>query len=209
VRIQIVTPQHENTVTGNVVTASRYGTILRQLGHRVTVTAAYDGAPCDVLIALHARRGFPSVQRFATERPDRPLIVVLTGTDLYHDIRGDADAQQALALATRLVVLQRAGLAELPTAVRAKARVIYQSAPCLRAAVSHPTRRFRVCVVGHLRAEKDPLRAALAARGLPATSRIEVVQVGAALDPAWAERAQAESARNPCPHPSSPRGSAA
>jgi putative glycosyltransferase (TIGR04348 family) len=197
VRIQVVTPQHDSAVTGNVVTAARYRAILRRLGHRVTVTTAYDGAPCDVLITLHARRGFPSVQRFAAEHPSRPLIVVLTGTDLYRDIHDDPDAQQALELATRLVVLQRAGLAELPTAVRAKARVIYQSAPCLRAAVPRPTRRFRICVVGHLRREKDPLRTALAARRLPAASRVEVVQVGAALSPEWAERAQAESAENP------------
>jgi putative glycosyltransferase (TIGR04348 family) len=197
VRIQVVTPQHESAVTGNLVTAARYRAILRRLGHRVTVAAAYDGVPCDVLVALHARRSFPSIQRFAAEHPDRPLIVVLTGTDLYRDIQTDADAQRALDLATRLVVLQRQGLAELPASVRAKARVIYQSAPCLRAAVEPSTRHFRVCVVGHLRPEKDPLRAALAARALPVASRIQVVQVGAALSPAWAELARAESAQNP------------
>src|SRR5207248_2171791 len=137
-----------------------------------------------------------SVERFASEHPERPLVVVLTGTDLYRDIRTDAAAHRALELATALVMLQRAGLAELPAAVRGKARVIYQSAPCLRAAVKRPTTRFRVCVIGHLRREKDPLRAALAARRLPAASRIEVVHVGAALSPEWADRAQEESDRN-------------
>src|SRR6185503_3543269 len=126
--------------------------------------------------ALHARRSFPSIQRFAAEQPGRPLVVVLTGTDLYRDIQRDGDAQQALALATRLVVLQRQGLTELPAAVRPKGRVIYQSAPCLRARPRLPSRHFRVCVVGHLRDEKDPLRTAVAARALPAASRIEVVQ---------------------------------
>jgi putative glycosyltransferase (TIGR04348 family) len=197
VKIQIVTPQHEGAITGNAMTATRYRAILRRLGHRATVTAAYDGAPCDALIALHARRSYPSVARFAAAHPERPLVVVLTGTDLYRDIHADADARRALELATRLVVLQRAGLAELPAAVRDKTRVIYQSAPCLRAAVQRPSRRFRVCVVGHLRAEKDPLRTALAARQLPAASRIEVVHAGAALDPEWAERARAEMAANP------------
>jgi putative glycosyltransferase (TIGR04348 family) len=197
VKIQIVTPQQENAVTGNVMTAARYRGILRRLGHRVAVTAAYDSAPCDLLVALHARRSFPSVQRFAAEYPERPLIVVLTGTDLYRDVHGDADAQRALDLATRLVVLQRQGLAELPADVRGKARVIYQSAPCLRAVVERPTRHFRVCVVGHLRPEKDPLRTALAARQLPAASRVRVVHVGAALSPEWAERAQQEMADNP------------
>jgi putative glycosyltransferase (TIGR04348 family) len=197
VRLQIVTPQHDYALTGNAVTAARYRGILRRLGHRVTVTAAYDGAPCDALIALHARRSYLSIQRFAAEHPARPLIVVLTGTDLYRDVHADADAQRALELATRLVVLQQAGLAELPAGVRDKARVIYQSAPCLRATVRRPTRRFRVCVVGHLRPEKDPLRTAFAARQLPAASRVEVVHVGAALSPEWAERARAEMAANP------------
>ncbi|HZR99762.1 MAG TPA: selenoneine biosynthesis selenosugar synthase SenB [Chloroflexota bacterium] len=196
-KLQVVTPQQDNALTGNLVTAARYRAILRRLGHRVRITAAYDGTPCDALVALHARRSYPSIERFAREQPERPLIVVLTGTDLYRDIQSDADAQRALALATRLVVLQRQGLEELPAAARAKARVIYQSAPCLRAVVRRPSGRFRVCVVGHLRPEKDPLRTAYAARALPAASRIEVVQVGAALDPAWAERARAESARNP------------
>jgi putative glycosyltransferase (TIGR04348 family) len=196
VRIQIVTPQHADTITGNSVTAGRYRGLLRRLGHRVAVTAAYDGAPCDALIALHARRSYPSVARFAAAHPERPLIVVLTGTDLYRDIHVDADARRALELATRLVALQRAGLAELPAAVRDKARVIYQSAPCLRAAVPRARRHFRVGVVGHLRAEKDPLRTALAARQLPAASRIEVVHVGAALSEEWAARARAEMAAN-------------
>ncbi|HLH21785.1 MAG TPA: selenoneine biosynthesis selenosugar synthase SenB [Chloroflexota bacterium] len=196
-KLQIVTPQHESAITGNLVTAARYRALLRRLGHRVTVTAAYDGTPCDALIALHARRSFPSVQQFAAVHPERPLIVVLTGTDLYRDIQSDADAQRALDLATRLVVLQRQGLAELPAALRDKTRVIYQGAPCLRAAVQRPAREFRVCVVGHLRPEKDPLRTALAARELPAASRLRVLHVGAALSPEWAEAARAEMACNP------------
>jgi glycosyltransferase involved in cell wall biosynthesis len=60
-----------------------------------------------------------------------------------------------------------------------------------------PTSYFRVVVVGHLRPEKDPLRTARAARLLPAASRIRVVQVGAALDPAQEARVQQEAARNP------------
>jgi glycosyltransferase involved in cell wall biosynthesis len=43
---------------------------------------------------------------------------------------------------------------------------------------------------------KDPLRAALASRLLPAPSRVQVVHLGAALDPALAARARAEEQRN-------------
>lgn len=196
-KIHIVTPQHESALMGNSVTARRYAGILRQLGHRVVVTNEFDGSPADALVALHARRGFPSIQEFASRHPQRPLIVVLTGTDLYREIHINADAKHSLELATRLVVLQRLGFLELPQALRAKTRVIYQSAPTLRARVKRPARHFRVCVVGHLRAEKDPMRTALAVRALPDSSRIQVLHVGAALSPLWAERVTGESTRNP------------
>ncbi len=196
-QILIVSPRAENAITGNEVTARRYARILRHLGHRVALAAAYSGESMDGLVALHARRSHPSIARFAARHPERPLIVVLTGTDLYRDIRTDPDAQRSLALATRLVVLQRMGLDELPEEYRARTHVIYQSTPLLRASVTRPTTEFRVCVVGHLRGEKDPLRTALAARRLPPSSRIQVVHVGAALSPDFAERARWEMAANP------------
>ena len=52
-------------------------------------------------------------------------------------------------------------------------------------------------VVGHLRTEKDPFRAALAARRLPPASRVTIVHLGGAHDPAWAETAEAEMRDNP------------
>jgi len=47
------------------------------------------------------------------------------------------------------------------------------------------------------RAIKDPLRAAEAARLLPADSRIRIEQVGHAYTPQWADRARAEEKANP------------
>jgi putative glycosyltransferase (TIGR04348 family) len=196
-RIQVVTPHLADTPTGNVLTATRYARLLRALGHRVAVAERYAGEPCDVLIALHARRSHPAIQRYAAERPEQPLIVVLTGTDLYRDILVDPNAQRSLELATRLVVLQSQGLAALPERFRAKTRVIYQSAPLLQAQVQRPTAHFRVSVVGHLRPEKDPFRTALAARHLPAASRVRVVHLGRALLPTLGARARREEAVNP------------
>src|SRR2546428_11230462 len=96
--IRLVTPTVPQVRTGNVMTSVRYARILRQLGHRVDLEFAYDGGPCDLLIALHARRSHPSVQAFADRYPAKPLVVVLTGTDLYQDIKVDADAQCSLEL---------------------------------------------------------------------------------------------------------------
>ena len=56
---------------------------------------------------------------------------------------------------------------------------------------------LRGATVGHLRAVKDPFRAAMAARRLPPESRIRIVHLGAALSPRMAERARREESVNP------------
>jgi glycosyltransferase involved in cell wall biosynthesis len=89
------------------------------------------------------------------------------------------------------------GLAELAEPLRAKTRVIYQSAPATRATPTLPTNVFRISVVGHLRPEKDPFRTALAARYLPTRSRAQVVQMGAALTEDMAQQAEHERGVNP------------
>ena len=129
--------------------------------------AAEDGDAV-ALIALHARRSAPSIDAWARHWPTRPLIVVLTGTDLYRDIRSDASAQRSLQQATHLVVLQEHGPLELPEALRDKCVVIFQSAAPLHPAARH-ARHLQVVMVGHLRAEKDPLTYLQAVRHLQAT----------------------------------------
>lgn len=147
------------------------------------------------MIALHARRSSASIQAWASAWPGKPLIVVLTGTDLYRDIHTDADAEQSLALASCLVVLQDAGLAALPDAWRAKAQVIYQSAPALKPA-RKPGQRFGVLMVGHLRDEKDPLTfMRAAAHGFAAGIHFD--QIGEALAPCLDAQARATAQRLP------------
>jgi len=148
-------------------------------------------------VALHARHGRTAVERFRARWPDRPLVLTLTGTDLYGDIHRDPRAREVLEWATRLVVLQPLGVDELPAALRAKARVIYQSATRPPNAPPPRTDVFEVCVIGHLRPVKDPFRAAWAARRLPASSRIRVLHLGAALSDDMAAQARAEMAVNP------------
>ena len=200
----IVTPAPPGSRTGNRVTALRWARILRGLGHGVAIAEQYDGRPCDLLVALHALRSFPSVERFRRERPRSPLVVALTGTDLYRDLARSAAACRSLEWATRIVVLQPLALSALPAALRRKARVIYQSVELLRTgkdrrrAGNEPAEgAFQVCVMGHLRAVKDPFRAALASRRLPSSSHIRILHLGAALDASMARRARVEEARNP------------
>lgn len=200
-RIQIITPAPPGTQHGNRITALRWARILRELGHRVGLAQAYEGETVDLLVALHAKRSHPAIRNFNRLYPDRPLIVALTGTDVYHDLPKSRRAQDSLELATRVVVLQPNALDEIRPRLRRKACVIFQSARPASGKVHQRAggsnaRTFDVCVVGHLRPVKDPFRAALAARLLPPQSRIRILHFGAALSPRMARFARAEMDRN-------------
>ena len=196
-RVCLITPAPPGSRSGNRVTAIRWTRILRALGHRVAVREEYRDDRCDLLVALHARRSFSSAARYRDRHPGGPLVVVLTGTDLYGDLDTDPLAQQALEMASRLVLLQPLGIAPLPAHLHDKARVIYQSATPPPGARAPRAGTFDVCVLAHLRPVKDPLRAARAARMLPASSRIRIVHLGAALSPEMEREALAEQADNP------------
>src|SRR5262249_53889298 len=156
--------------SGNRVTAARWARLLRQLGHRVEISEKYRGEACDVLIALHARKSHEAARLFRKLHPDRPLVGALTGTDIYQDIRRSARARQSIDWADALVVLQPLAIDALPVRWRPKAHAILQSAERPTRRIEPPPGEFRACVVGHLRAVKDPFRAAKAARLMPAGS---------------------------------------
>lgn len=199
-RILIVTPAPAGSRQGNRVTALRWARLLRALGHHAQVATGFTGQRCDLIVALHARKSAESVARWRRERPAAPLVVALTGTDLYQDLPRSAAARRSLALADRLVLLQPDGRRFLPQDARRKAVVIRQSAPpthATPAAERDGASRFDVLVVGHLRHVKDPFRAALAARRLSGESRIRVLQLGRALAPAMERFALRETRTNP------------
>jgi putative glycosyltransferase (TIGR04348 family) len=195
-RITIVTPAGAGTRTGNRHTAQRWARLLRTLGHRVRVCVDWDGRAADVLLALHARRSHASIEAFARAYPERALVVVLTGTDLYRDLPASREARRSLERATRIVVLQDDARRLLGPTLRRKTRVVYQSSDA-RAGTAPPRDRFRVAVVGHLREEKDPFRTVQAITRLPSMSQVEVVQVGDAMTPAMAREARAWMRREP------------
>jgi putative glycosyltransferase (TIGR04348 family) len=192
-RIALVTPAGPGTRNGNRHTALRWAAFLRAAGHAVEVSVQWSperGA--DAMLALHARRSHLSIKAFPV---DRPLVVALTGTDVYRDIHESAEARESLELAHRLIVLQPMAARELAPRLRRKVRVVVQSsATALRHAPVR--RRFRVCVIGHLRAEKDPLRTLAALAHLP-DENIEVVHLGAPLDEVLAGEAKSGMAREP------------
>ena len=202
VRVVIVSPALADANNGNWQTARRWQGLLAP--HFARIVQQWPDAPGqepthadDVLLALHARRSADSVQAWHTQHGPRGLGLALTGTDLYRDIAHDPLAQRSLALAHSLVVLQALGVQALPPEHLGKARVIHQSTGT-RQTLAKTKRHLRVVMVGHLRAEKDPLTLMAAARLLPTDAGVRIDHIGAALDPALGQAAQATQAQ--CPH---------
>lgn len=195
-RIALVTPARPGARSGNRHTALRWAAILRAAGHQVTVQQRWrPDTRTDLMLALHARRSHASMRTFHAMFPDRPLLLALTGTDVYRDIRHSAEAKESLELASGFIVLQPKAIEELPARLRPRANVVYQS--CSTRLRHDPVQRtFRVCVVGHLREEKDPLRALAALGRLPAEPRIELLQLGNSLDESLARQARRGMARD-------------
>jgi putative glycosyltransferase (TIGR04348 family) len=149
-----------------------------------------------MMIALHAWRSAESIQQFSDTFHKRPLIVAITGTDAYRFIHSHPDTTlQSIHLADHLVGLHDLIGNSLPQHERYKLSVIHQSAEPV--GKREPYKRyFHVSVMGHLRDEKDPMRPAIAIRGLPDSSRIKLHHYGKAHTPEYADRAQAEMKSN-------------
>lgn len=186
--IVIISPALKSANNGNWQTAWRWAHFLRQ-DYKVSLAQQWDDHAGDAMIALHARRSAASIAAFSAAYPARPLVVVLTGTDLYKDIGTSREAQRSLQLASHLVVLQPAGLEVLDKELRNKAHVIYQSAPSLKPPAAKPARHFDVMMIGHLRAEKDPATFMHAAEMLT-LPHIRMFHIGSALDPRLGELAK-------------------
>lgn len=185
-RIALVTPAGPGTRNGNRHTALRWASFLRKAGHRVEVCVRWPvDSRADAMLALHARRSHASIKAFPR---DKPLVVALTGTDVYRDIHESAEARESLELADRLIVLQPKAAEELPKRMRSKIRVVVQSS-ATRLRHAPVKAKFRICVIGHLRPEKDPMRTLAALSHLPG-KRIEVVHLGAPLDPSLGKEAE-------------------
>ena len=196
--IFLVTPARKSSRSGNRTSANRWARLLTRQGHQVTVRCDYAGETTDLLIALHAWRSAPSVQRYRAQFPSAPLIVALGGTDVNTYLKTDSQTTLAtMQTADALVGLHDLIAEAIPVALRPRLHIIKQSARPLPGPRKPRKRWFGVSVIGHLRTEKDPFRAALAARLLPAGSRIRITHLGRAHSPAWAEAARREMRENP------------
>ena len=188
---------------GNAVSALRIAGLLRDAGVDATATDQPPVETAGILVVLNAWRSAPVALGWKARHPARPLIAVLTGTDIFPDFPSHPEVTPVLDAADVIVAWHDGSVAQLPERFRAKTRVIHKSAPeipadmPLRRARPTPPARIEVLVIGHLREVKDPFRAAEAARLLPADSRIHILHAGEALSDGMAARAAKEMAENP------------
>lgn len=194
--ICLVTPALHDANNGNWQTAQRWARMLAGK-YSVNVQSSWAGEQADLLIALHAGRSAGSIDAWARTIPKRPLVVVMTGTDLYRDIATDVDAQRSLQYADRLIVLQELGGLALPESARSKSVVCFQSAPTRQTRIK-TKRHLRALMVGHLREVKSPQTFFAAARNLRQREDLRFDHIGAALDPELG--AAAASLSRECPH---------
>ncbi|MFY9341265.1 MAG: glycosyltransferase [Planctomycetota bacterium] len=193
-RAIVVTPAGRGSRSGNRVTALRWAAILRRNGLQARVREAWQGEPCELLIAVHAVKTAASVAAAAAALPGLRIVVLLAGTDVYPTFEPTPAVSRVLERANALVALQPHAATVLPAPLRPKVRTIVQSAtaaPAARAAI------FRACVLAHLRPVKDPLLPITALAHVPRRHPLELVLAGRALTQELADAVRAAAARDP------------
>jgi len=186
--IEIITPAPSGSLHGNRMTALRWSGFIQQLGYSAHIRVEWSGQPVDCLIALHANRSHASISKFKQTYPLTPVVLIMTGTDIYRDLGLYPEVIESMQLANEIVVLQEDAVKALPALFHKKTRVIYQSYPTSQRQAPRQA-EFEVCVIGHLRPEKDPFRAAKALRGLPIDSKIKVIHLGKSMSAEMTEQA--------------------
>ena len=197
-KISLITPAKKQAKNGNRTTALRWARFLREAGHRVHIDVDYGGEAADLMIAIHAWRSAAAILRYRELFPARPLVVCLGGTDVNTFLKSHPETTlRSMEMADALICLHDLIGEALPASLRKKLHVVRQSALPLPGPRRPAKRNFDICVIGHLRDEKDPFRTALAARRLPPDSLIRIIHLGKAHTPDFASQATAEMALNP------------
>ncbi len=197
-KISLITPANKQQRNGNRTSAIRWARFFKENGHQVRIDVEYTNEPADLMVALHAWRSSTAVNRYRERYPNGPLIVALGGTDVNTFLRSDPKVTLAtMDQADALVSLHDCMKDSLPLRFHRKLHVVKQSAKPLPAPRRPTSRYFDICVIGHLREEKDPFRTALAARMATRSSRLRVVHMGKAHSPEWSAQAESEMLINP------------
>jgi putative glycosyltransferase (TIGR04348 family) len=170
----------------------RWQGFLKKLGHQVEISNRWSGKNTDVLIALHAYRSHASIIQFRKLYPNSPIILIITGTDVYRDMASHPEVLKSMEMSDAIVILQSAALTMIPKYLQIKTHVIYQSTKSVKRKTLLK-KSFLISVIGHLRPEKDPFCTAESLKYLRPESKIQVLHLGKAMSPDMKSLAKAYS----------------
>ena len=170
----------------------RWQGFLKKLGHHVGISNRWSGKSTDALIALHAYRSHASIAQFRKLNPNNPIILIITGTDVYRDMASHPEVLKSMEMSDAIVVLQSAALAMIPKHLQTKTHIIYQSTKSVKRKALLK-KSFLISVIGHLRPEKDPFCTPECLKYLRPESKIQVLHLGKAMSPEMKSLAKAYS----------------
>ncbi len=195
--ITLITPATKYSKEGNRVSANRWAKFLRLRNHTVIINSQYTGNSTDLMIALHAWRSSSSIGIYRKKYPNGPLIVVIGGTDANTFLKTEPTITlRSLKYADAIVCLHSLIPDLIPSYLKHKLHVILQSAVPIQKKRKPAIHNFDVCVIAHLREEKDPFRAAKAVRLMPPSSKIRIFHLGKAHSVEWEINAKKEVKEN-------------
>ena len=178
--VRVLTPFGAASGMGNWRTASRYAQMLRSSGINASVyepidilDACLSSDQRTVAIVLNAARSHQELQAFV--RAEIPVILVMTGTDLYGALdpaaegsKRYAEAEASLKAAALIVTLQTEAQQEIQQRwpeLSSRVHCIFQTSPQRKPyapTVSANSKTVRFLIAAHIREEKDPRTAFLA-----------------------------------------------
>ena len=196
-QILIASPYPLDSPKGNSITALRIERLLKQAGHQASAVHGTLTAGADAMIALHATKTYPLSAAFKQQHPGKPLILYLTGTDLYRDLlEKKSDCLNAMELADILVVSQPASLSSIPAQYQQKSRVVRASIMLPELEDVSPPPQPSFALVAHLRPVKNPFLLNRALEQLHALP-LHAYTLGSALDEKMIEDAHSWQAKDP------------
>lgn len=172
--VRILTPFGAASGMGNWRTATRYAQMLRSSGLNASVyepsridDACLNSGQRIVAIVLNAARSAEQLHAFV--QADIPVMLVMTGTDLYGVLRQEKSdtaeyrsAEAAMQAATKIVALQQEAAQEISDRwpqLADRVSVLLQTSPLRRPfapLVTSQSKTVRFLIAAHIREEKDP-----------------------------------------------------
>lgn len=149
----------KNVAGGNQITADRWVEMLDSLGHQAQVCrfSVDELDRADVNIFFNAAKSAGRIVKTKIALPDRPIVVVLSGTDLQDFRLMLPETQSAISAADALVVYEESAISRLPPQMHQRSQTVVVPHSCRIEKL--PDYQFQqglnIIAVSHIRPEKN------------------------------------------------------